>query len=72
MARKKIKLTIAEKKEFFMARLRGKSSRNCAKDLDICYGTAQKIQCEEWYLELLRGVEAYASAHLELTKRSRD
>ena len=72
MSRKKIELSIGEKKAFFLARLRGKSLRACAKDLGICYGTAQKIQRDKWYQELVRGVEAYASAHLELTKRSRD
>ena len=72
MPRRKIELSIAEKKDFFMSRLRGKSLQDCATDLGLCYATVQKIQREKWYLELVRGVEAYASAHLELTKRRRD
>ncbi len=72
MARPKIELSIAEKKAFFMARLRGKSFKDCARDLGICYGTCQKIPTEDWYTELERGVEAYVSATLELTKRRQE
>ena len=70
MPRKKIELSVSEKKAFFLARLRGKSLRDCAKDLGICYGTCQKFPSEDWYKELEHGVEAYVSAWLASTKLS--
>ena len=70
MARQKIELTIAEKKAFFMERLRGKSFKDCATALGVCYATAQKIRKEKWYQELEQGTEAFISAALEITKRN--
>lgn len=69
MSRPKIELSIGEKKAFFMARLRGKSFKDCATELGICYATAQKIPEEKWYQELVDGTEAFISASLEMTKR---
>ena len=67
MPRKKFELTPAQKKIFFMARVRGESLRDCAETLGICYATCQKIPREKWYKDLEKGTEAFVSAWLEAT-----
>lgn len=67
MPRKKIELTPAQKRDFFMARVRGESLRDCAKNLGICYATCQKIPQEKWYKDLEKGTDAFVFAWLEAT-----